>query len=609
MAKVKTPKPEKTIDDIPFSKKVRAIWRPLKRYKNELIVMSILGIFSAVANGTVPLLVGRFLDALIKPSQISLPHFGFVPLFAVLLGAWVLAQLIGNSTDWVIGRISRRVSTNLEAQYVIDAYSHILTLPVAFFKNQKSGEISELISRASWMLSTIVGGVIIGLAPQFLSIAVGIAIGFYLQPLLASILLLGILLYVITLIRIILPVAGLQSKVHRLWRSAYGKAYDAYANLQTVKNAGAELYEQKKANDAFFSEEGEKGAAIQWYGMEVAWNDINAYQRILVLGTQLAIFCFSIDFVLHGTLTIGDLIAFNSYAAMVFGPFVSLGTQWQTVQNGLTAAAQAEDVFEAESEVYDPPNAVSLANLRGDVKFDDVHFTYDEGQPEVLAGVSWEAKAGQVIAFVGETGVGKSTSAELISGYYFPTSGTVSIDGNDIRTVSLRELRSHIAIVPQEVVLFNSSIMDNIRYGRPDASDEEVMAAAAKAHADAFIDKFPEKYAQVVGDRGIKLSVGQKQRVAIARAILRNPRILILDEPTSALDAATEQYITASLEELMQGRTTFIIAHRLSTVRQADKIIVLKEGKVAEEGTHEELVAIEDGAYRHLHDLHIGLHA
>jgi ABC-type multidrug transport system fused ATPase/permease subunit len=212
-----------------------------------------------------------------------------------------------------------------------------------------------------------------------------------------------------------------------------------------------------------------------------------------------------------------------------------------------------------------------------------------------------------VIAFVGETGAGKSTSAELISGYYFANSGTVTIDGHDIRSISLRELRSQIAIVPQEVVLFNASVLDNVRYGRPDATDEEVYEAVRKAHADAFIDKFPKKYEQEVGERGIKLSVGQKQRIAIARAILRNPRILILDEPTSALDAETERYITNSLEELMQGRTTFIIAHRLSTVRQADKILVLKDGSIAEQGTHDELVAKEGGVYRHLYELNTGV--
>ncbi|OYV26126.1 MAG: hypothetical protein B7W98_03355, partial [Parcubacteria group bacterium 20-58-5] len=257
---------------------------------------------------------------------------------------------------------------------------------------------------------------------------------------------------------------------------------------------------------------------------------------------------------------------------------------------------------------YEPKNAEPLGQLKGDVGFKGVHFRYEPKGREILAGVSFEARAGQAIAFVGETGVGKSTTTELISGYYFPTEGTVEIDGHDIRRVSLTELRAHIAVVPQEVVLFNASIADNIRYGRPDASDEAVRAAAEKAHADGFIAKFQNGYEQEVGERGIKLSVGQKQRIAIARAILRNPRILILDEPTSALDPETEQYISRALEELMRGRTTFIVAHRLSTVRKADLILVLKDGKVAERGTHNELLALPGGIYRHLYELHIGLH-
>jgi ABC-type multidrug transport system fused ATPase/permease subunit len=595
---------KKPVDDIPFSKKVRAVWQHIKRYKRQLIIVSILGVISALANGTVPFLIGRFFDALLKPSSITLPFIGTIPVYFALLALWVLVQILGNSTDWIIGRISRTIGTYLQAQYIIDAFSHILTLPVSFFKNQKSGELSELVSRASWMMDTIVSSVLINLAPQFLSIVVGIGIAFYLKPLLALVLLIGILLYIITIIRIILPVAGLQSEANKLWRRAYGKAYDAYANLQTVKNAGAEVYERSRATDAYFSPE---GAATIWNRLEFSWNDINAYQRILVIGTQLTIFILSIRFVLQGTLTIGELIAFNAYAALVFGPFVTLGTQWQTVQNGLTAAAQAEEVFDTASEIYDPRDAPKLGEVQGNISFTDVHFTYEEGQPEVLSGVTWEAKSGQVIAFVGETGAGKSTSAELISGYYFANSGTVTIDGHDIRSISLRELRSQIAIVPQEVVLFNASVLDNVRYGRPDATDEEVYEAVRKAHADAFIDKFPKKYEQEVGERGIKLSVGQKQRIAIARAILRNPRILILDEPTSALDAETERYITNSLEELMQGRTTFIIAHRLSTVRQADKILVLKDCSIAEQGTHDELVAKEGGVYRHLYELNTGV--
>jgi ABC-type multidrug transport system fused ATPase/permease subunit len=198
--------------------------------------------------------------------------------------------------------------------------------------------------------------------------------------------------------------------------------------------------------------------------------------------------------------------------------------------------------------------------------------------------------------------------ADLISGYYFANSGVVSIDGHDIRKLNLHELRSQIGIVPQEVVLFNSTIKENISYGMPGATIDQILEAAKRAKADDFIEKFPLKYEQEVGERGVKLSVGQKQRIAIARAMLRDPRILILDEPTSALDSETEKYITASFEELMKGRTTFVIAHRLSTVRKADKILLLKDGVIAEEGKHDELMQIPDGAYRRVYELHIGLH-
>lgn len=563
-----------------------------------------LGIISALANGVVPLLVGKFLDGLVHPTNIRI--FGAVrPLFLVLLAAWAIIQAIANTTDWIIGRMNRLMGTNIEANLTIDAYSHLLTLPVSFFKDRKSGEISQLVNRSAWMLNNVVSGVLVGLAPQFLSIIVGLGIAFWLNPLLAAVLVCGIVLYIFSLVMFILPVAGLQAKAHKQWYEAFGNIHDAYANLQTVKNAGAEEYEHARAQQAYF---GLGGAAVLWNRLELSWNNINVFQRVLVVATQLTIFIISIRSVLSGTLTIGELIAFNSYAAMVFGPFVSLGGQWQSVQNGLTATAQLEEIFETNPEHYSKQDGESLADFRGDVAFDDVYFSYGEDQPDVLKGISFKADAGTVVALVGETGAGKSTTAELISGYYLPTEGTVSVDGHDLRNVSLRELRSHIAIVPQEVVLFNAPIIDNIRYGRPDATDEEVKDAARRARADIFIEKFPEGYAQKVGERGIKLSVGQKQRVAIARAMLRNPEILILDEPTSALDPETERYITQSLEDLMRDRTTFIIAHRLSTVRSADLILVLKDGVITERGTHDELMQVPNGEYRRLYELHIGLH-
>jgi len=242
------------------------------------------------------------------------------------------------------------------------------------------------------------------------------------------------------------------------------------------------------------------------------------------------------------------------------------------------------------------------------VKFDKVFFNYEITQPQVLTDISFSVQPGQVIAFVGASGVGKSTVISLISGYNFPTEGNVLIDGIDTRKLNLTNLRQQIAVVPQEVALFNDTIKHNIRYGSFDATDEEIFQAAREANIDEFVNTLPEKYGATVGERGIKLSVGQKQRVSIARAILRNPAILILDEPTSALDAKTEKIVTEALEKLMADRTTFIIAHRLSTVRKANTILVFEKGRIVEQGTHQELIAKENGVYRHLYEYQIGLH-
>ena len=224
-----------------------------------------------------------------------------------------------------------------------------------------------------------------------------------------------------------------------------------------------------------------------------------------------------------------------------------------------------------------------------------------------MNGISFKTEPGEKIALVGESGVGKSTLIDLISGYWRPQSGNIFIDGHNLKNLDLKFLRSNVAIVPQDIILFNDTVKNNIKYGSFGASEEAVVEAAGFAHADEFISNFSKKYEQLVGERGVKLSMGQKQRIALARAFLRNPRILILDEPTSALDSKSEKYIQESLKELMENRTTFIIAHRLSTVRKADKIIVLEKGMIAESGSHEELMEIPGGIYRNLYELQVGL--
>jgi ATP-binding cassette subfamily B protein len=584
-----------------FEQKWRALTRQLRPYRSTLIMLTTLGILSAIVSGIVPYITGRFFDTLIAPHAVAVPLVGNVPAWQALIAGWVVLQVFANGVSWYIDRSSRRFTTSLEANFQANAYTHLLTLPVSFHKTYRTGEITDNISRAAWMLSQLTS-TMTSLAPQFLTIGVGVVISFMILPQLAWVLVAGVVVYGLILVRVLPATAKYQTEGFEMWNRTAGDAQDAYANFQTVKQAGAEAYETERIKAGFR----DKAIPI-WYRMELVWSNMNAAQRFIVLATQTAIFLLSVYYITLGEITIGDLIAFNAYAGMIIGPFVSLGGQWQTLQNGLIAVTKSERVFGAEPEPYELPGAARFDAIKGEVSFDDVHFSYGPDQAEVLKGVTFTAKPGDVVALVGETGAGKSTTAELISGYYFANSGTVAVDGADLRRANLTSLRSNIAVVPQEVVLFNASIKDNIRYGRPEATDEEVKEAARRAHADAFIEKFPQGYEQEVGERGVKLSVGQKQRVAIARAMLRDPRILILDEPTSALDAETESYITESLRELMRGRTTFIIAHRLSTVREASQILVLKDGVIAERGTHEELVAIPGGTYRRLYELNVGL--
>lgn len=305
-------------------------------------------------------------------------------------------------------------------------------------------------------------------------------------------------------------------------------------------------------------------------------------------------------------MTIGQLVMFNGYSAMFFGPFVRLGTNWQWLQNGLVNLQKAEELFREKPEKYLPEKAVKIKDIKGDINFENVSFGYAGKKKMTLENVSFGIKSGEVVALVGESGVGKTTLIDLISLYYRPAKGKILIDGIDNRKLDLKFLRSKIAVVPQDITLFNDTVKNNVRYGSFLATDKEIELATKMAHADHFINAFPKKYDQLVGERGIKLSTGQRQRAALARAFLRNPKILILDEPTSALDARSESYIQDALQKLMKDKTTFIIAHRLSTVRKADKIIVLEKGKIAEIGKHEELIQKENGIYRKLYELQIG---
>ncbi len=575
----------------------RIIARHLRPYQTMLVWLSVFGLLNATANAFVPLVSGKIFDAIVKISQN--PAAVLMP-FIWLLAIWGILQLATNVISWWTGYHNDKLSTLLHAEYTAEGFARLFEMPLAFHTVQKQGDTSDRINRAANWMDQIVGNVLLTLLPSFLSIGVALIITFFMNWQLTIVLIAAIIIYAFILWSAVPRLAGLQKKMHRAWNRAYGDAHDSLGNVREIKQAATEEQERKKIRRNFIDR-----AAQFWVDLNTIFARLTFFQKMLVSLTQLSIFIISIFFVRNGTLTPGGLVAFNGYAAMILGPFVLLGQQWQVIQNGLVAIVRADKMLASPIEKYTPTGGISPSKLAGDVEFRDVRFSY-KSNSETLKGISFHARPGQKIALVGESGVGKTTIIALLSGFYFPQRGDILVDGSDIKKVNLRDYRAHIGTVPQEPALFNDTIEANIRYGNPGKSFEDMVAACRDAYAQEFIEAFPKKYKTVVGWRGVKLSIGQKQRIALARAFLRAPDILVLDEPTSALDARSEHLIKASFEKLMQGRTTFIIAHRLSTIHEVDLILVLKNGQIVEQGNHVELMKLEGGVYRSLYEMQTG---
>ena len=501
---------------------------------------------------------------------------------AILVGLAVGKESLTAASNWLTWRTRIRVHYSLMEAAVTRLHS----LPLSFHRAEGVGATMTRLERGVQGLVTALSEIAFNVVPALVFLGISLVLMFRLEWRLAL-----VVLFFAPLPAVIAAFAApAQTTRERTlmdrWMRIYSRFNEVLSGIMTVKSFAMEHREKRRFLDEVA---GANRVVVRGVGMD---SGVSAAQNLVVHGARLCAIGVGGWLVLEGEATLGTLIAFLGYVGALFAPVQGLTGIYKTLRTAQVSLEQVFAILDAQDDLGDAPDAVEPGTLRGDVRFDRVRFAYEPGRtPWLLDGVDLHVRPGETVAIVGPSGTGKTTLAALIQRFYDPTEGRILLDGRDVRSLVQRSLRRHIGVVLQDSLLFNESVRNNIAYGRPDASLDEIVGAARAANAHEFVSLLPEGYDTVVGERGSRLSAGERQRIAIARSLLKDPSILILDEPTSALDAESEALVQEALAKLMRGRTSFVIAHRLATVVDADRILVLRNGRITEHGTHGELVA------------------
>ncbi|MFH0351852.1 MAG: ABCB family ABC transporter ATP-binding protein/permease [Chromatiales bacterium] len=570
-------------DDPADLKALRVVLPYFWEYRGRLVLALSCLVVAKLANVSVPLVLKQIVDGLNQPKALLM-----VPAF-LLIGYGLLrfsATLFTDLRDVVFARVTQRAIRRV----ALELFQHLHALSLRFHLERQTGGVSRDIERGTRGIESLMRFLIFSIFPTLLEMAlVGLILVTQYELWFALITLGTLVIYIVLTVSITEWRTKFRRAMNEMDSKANTKAIDSLLNYETVKYFGNEEFEARRYDDNLQRwEQASVRSQTSLAGLNIAQS------AVIAIGVTLLLLRAA-DGVVQHTMTLGDLVLVNMLMIQLYIPLNFLGMVYREIRQSLADMEKMFRLLGVNAEIQDDPGAKDLASGPGAVRFERVDFAYDPRRP-ILHAVSFDLPAGHKISVVGTSGAGKSTLSRLLFRFYDVSGGRIVIDGQDIRRITQKSLRRAIGIVPQDTVLFNDTIYYNIAYGEPHASRTEVIQAAKHAHIHDFIESLPDKYDSLVGERGLKLSGGEKQRVAIARTILKNPCILVFDEATSALDSKTEKTIQAELRQVAQNHTTLVIAHRLSTIVDADQILVMEQGSIIERGSHRELLDL-GGAY------------